>query len=185
MTKPEQTRLIFLLALLAAVAGFAFLLNRDTTAGPPVFNFDAAYSPIAVENPSLRFDLLETVHKAEYKGTHRNIFSATLPPQPPSAADLAREKANSNPPQIQNVPAPIPDVVVDLKFFGYIDEPRKNLRRAFFVNPTGDEIYIAGVGDTLEQRLRVMRIGNDSVELEEISTSRRATVNIVPEDKAQ
>ena len=184
MTKPERTRLIFLFAALVVVAAFAFMLNRDTTAGPPVFNFDAAYSPIAVENPSLRFDLLENVHKAEYKGTHRNIFSATLPP-PVLTPEQIRESQKKFEQPIPTGPPPIPDVVVDLKFYGYVDEPRKNLRRAFFVNNTGDEIYIAGVGDTLVNRLRVMRIGNDSVELEEISSSRRATVNIVVEDKTQ
>jgi len=184
MTKPERTRLIFLLVVLVVVAAFAYLFNRDTTQSAPVFQFEGAYSPIAVENPSLRFDLLSNIHGAEYKGTHRNIFSFTLPP-PVLTAQQIRDAQIKTAPPLPAGPPPIPDVVVDLKFYGYVDEPRKNLRRAFFVNPTGDEIYIAGVGDTLENRLRVMRIGNDSVELEEISSSRRTTVNIVPEEKTQ
>lgn len=184
MTKPERNRLIFLLVVLVVVAGLAYLFRPETTQSAPVLQFEGAYSPIAVENPSLRFDLLSNIHGAEYKGTHRNIFSLTLPPPPLTPQDIDKLKRAAAPP-VPAGPPPVPDVVVDLKFFGYVDEPRKNLRRAFFVNPTGDEIYIAGVGDTLENRLRVMRIGNDSVDLEEISTSRRTTVNIVPEDKTQ
>ncbi len=182
MTKSERTRLGILLAVLAAVGAYSYFSSRDSTAGSAVVNFDGVYSPIDVENPSLRFDLLENAHKAEYTGTHRNIFSATLPPQPPTPAQLKAMQAANNPP-VPSGPPPIPPVVVDLKFYGYVDDPHKNIRRAFFTN--GDEIYIAGVGDTLENRLRVVRIGNDSVELEEISTLRRTTVNIVPDDRAQ
>jgi hypothetical protein len=70
-------------------------------------------------------------------------------------------------------------VQVNLKFYGYVDDPRTGNRRAFFTN--GDDIFIAGIGDTLENRLRVVRIGNDSVELEEISSQRHTTLAIEPD----
>jgi hypothetical protein len=167
---------------LAVVGAYSYFSSRDSSAGPAIVDLSGPYSPIAVENPSLRFDLLENVHKAEYKGTHRNIFSATLPPVPPTAQQIAQMNAAANAQNVLTSPPPPPPVVVDLKFYGYVEDPHKNVRRAFFTN--GEDIFIAGVGDTLEKRLRVVRIGNDSVELEEISTSRRATVNIVPEDRA-
>jgi hypothetical protein len=67
-------------------------------------------------------------------------------------------------------------VQVDVKFYGYIDDPRTGARRAFFTN--GEDIFIAGIGDMLENRLRVTKIGNDTVELMEVSSSRRTTIPI-------
>jgi hypothetical protein len=70
----------------------------------------------------------------------------------------------------------IQPVQVNLKFYGFVDDAHTGARRAFFTN--GEDIFIAGIGDTLENRLRVTRIGNDTVELMEISSSRRTTLPI-------
>lgn len=185
MTKPEQTRLTVLLVILGVVSVFAYYFyDRGTTQGALIFVNDAPYNPIAVENPSLQLFRLKGATKVEYAGTHRNIFSTQLPPRVLTPAEIEANRRNLAPAApVQTGPPPIPPVVVDLKFYGYVDEPRIGLRRAFFTN--GDDIFIAGVGDVLEKRLRVTRIGNDTVELEEISSARHATVNIVPDDRTQ
>ena len=62
------------------------------------------------------------------------------------------------------------------KFYGYAADTRSGKRRAFFTN--GDEVYIASEGDTILTRFRVLRIGNTTSDLEEISTGRRATLSL-------
>jgi hypothetical protein len=175
MTKRESS-LVGVLVVLAVVSGLIYYFNnRDTSSASTAISVEGDYKPIAIENPSLRMDLLEGLQHVEYKGSHRNIFSGTPPPHVPTAQEIAYNKAHEGPPIVPG-PPPIPPVQVDLKFYGYIDDPRTGARRAFFTN--GEDIFIAGVGDTLENRLRVTRIGNDTVELMEVSSSRRTTIPI-------
>ena len=177
MTKPEQTRLTVLFVLLAGAGALAYFSSHHGSSTLPVISIEGSYEPIAVENPSLRMDLLEGLRHVEYTGSHRNIFSETPPPRVPTPEELkkiAQQQRDIAPPT--NVPPPPPPVAVDLKFYGYVDDPRTGARRAFFTN--GEDIFIAGVGDMLENRLRVTRIGNDTVELMEVSSSRRTTVAI-------
>jgi len=174
MSKRERI-LIGVLVVLCAISGLIYYFNtRQTSSASSPISVEGNYQPMAVENPSLRMDLLEGLRHVQYTGSHRNIFSETPPPHIPTPEEIKRAQANA-PPVVQLPPQP-PPVVVNLKFYGFVDDPHTGARRAFFTN--GEDIFIAGVGDTLENRLRVTRIGNDTVELMEISSSRRTTVPI-------
>jgi hypothetical protein len=172
MTKSRRPVMIVLLVVLAILLVYAYYSSREGPVTSVVFSAAGQYQPIAVENPSLRFDLLDRVHKVEYSGRHRNIFNYT----PLQVEQFPQRPGPGGPgtPGYQPQATVIPPVYVNLKFFGYVEDPRTGTRRAFFTN--GEDVFIAGIGDTLENRLRVVRILNDSVELEEISTSRRTAV---------
>nr|HEV7955508.1 hypothetical protein [Candidatus Acidoferrales bacterium] len=175
MTKRERS-LVGLLVVLAAVSGLIYYFNtRETSSAASVVSVDGNYVPMTVENPSLQIDKLEALRHVEYTGSHRNIFSETPPPHIPTPEEVKRAAANA-PPVMPPPPPPPPPVQVDVKFYGYIDDPRTGARRAFFTN--GEDIFIAGIGDMLENRLRVTKIGNDTVELMEVSSSRRTTIPI-------
>lgn len=180
MTKPERTRLMLWLGILAVLIIIAYVVNSGGSKTITGSSAIGPYEPIAVENPNLRLDLIAGSQKVEYSGRHRNIFMETAPPplvpavQKPQALTPAQIAA-----QDPNYKPPPPPIVVNYKFYGYVDDTHGGTRRAFFTN--GEEVVIAGVGDTLENRLRVVRIGNDSVELEEISSLRHTTVNIEPD----
>ncbi len=167
----RRNQYLVLGALLVILAG-AFYWNRD--ASPGLLGDVAAgeaVQPLRIENPSLHLDQLERIRKLEYSGTHRNIFSASLPPPPPSAA--ANKPAVTGPP----VPPPPPPVDVSgITFFGMVTDAGSGRRRAFFTN--GDDVFIAAEGDTLLNRLRVVRIGNNTVDVEEISSGRHATLTM-------
>jgi hypothetical protein len=175
MTKRERS-LVGLFVVLAIISGLIYYLNnRETSSASSVISIDGDYRPIAVENPSLRMDLLEGLKHVEYTGSHRNIFSETPPPHIPTPKELDDARKNA-PPVMPPQQAPPPPVQVNVKFYGYVDDARTGARRAFFTN--GEDIFIAGIGDMLENRLRVTRIGNDTVELMEVSSSRRTTIPI-------
>jgi|SRR5882724_9505694 len=174
MSKRERL-LVGVLVVLIAISGLIYYFNnRGTPSASASISIDGAYHPISVENPSLRLERLESLHHVQYTGSHRNIFSETPPPHIPTAKEIADAKAHEPPPIVVQ-PQVLP-VQVNLKFYGFVDDAHTGARRAFFTN--GEDIFIVGVGDTLENRLRVTRIGNDTVELMEISSSRRTTLPI-------
>jgi hypothetical protein len=178
MSKRERM-LLAVFGIVLVISAVWYFRGGDSGSKSLVNSVDAQYEPIPVENPLLRLDLLEGLHKVEYSGQHRNIFSEIAPPPQPTLAqkraaeEAAKQAALNPPPPPPYVPPP---VVVDVKFYGYVEDVKTGSRRAFFTN--GDDVFIAGVGDTLENRLRVTRIGNDTVELEEISSQRHTTLPI-------
>ena len=60
-----------------------------------------------------------------------------------------------------------------MKFFGYGTVPNSLSRRAFFTD--GEDVYIVGEGEVLLNRFRILRIGNASLEYEDITTGLRGT----------
>jgi hypothetical protein len=172
MRKKGET--IVLGVLLAVLAGTVvyFYRSRDSSADapPPPVSVDAKFTPLNVDNPALRLDILKRFLALQYKGVHRSIFSATLPPPPaPPVSKL---------PPAPVVPAGPPPLTVDAKYFGYVSDFSGTHRRAFFATNNNDDIIIASEGDTLMGRFRVIRLTNTSADVEEVSTGRRATLAI-------
>lgn len=128
------------------------------------------FEPLNVPDPSLRLDLLDRIHKEEYTGTHRNIFSAAPPPPPPSAIKPA--------PIAPPVPTGPPPLEIPVTFYGIVTSIGTGRRQACFANSDGD-VYIVAEGGTLLDRFRVLNIGNNTVNLEEISSGRTTTLTMV------
>jgi hypothetical protein len=159
-----------LLAVLGVLFAYVMYLNVRGPAVSSAPSVDQKFEPLAVENPELRFELLDRLKKMQYSGSQRNIFSATLPP-PPAPPPVAVK------PPPPSAPPPPPPLVVPATFFGYVTDSRTGTRRAFFSE--GEEVFVVGVGDVLMGRFRLVQIGNSTAELEETSSGRRATVTLV------
>jgi hypothetical protein len=171
----RRTQLIILGVLLAVLAGTAFSLIRSRSADdvvPVPVSVDTRFTPVAVDNPALRLDILKRFLALEYKGVHRSIFSASLPPPP--APPVSRVPVNV----VQGPPPGPPPLTVDAKYFGYVSDLGGSHRRAFFATSNNDDVFIAGEGDTLMGRFRVIRITNTTADVEEVSSGRRATLAI-------
>jgi hypothetical protein len=67
---------------------------------------------------------------------------------------------------------------VDAKYFGYVSDMGGSHRRAFFATANNEDVIIAGEGDTLLGRFRVIRLTNTTADVEEVSSGRRATLNL-------
>lgn len=160
----RRTQIIVFAALLVLLA---FVLYRtwsgSSSALPATSSADVKYEPLSVENPSLRLDMLERIRKFEYSGRKRNIFSASLPPPPPPKVRPGKTG-----------PMPPPPLEVPVKFFGYVADMRTGLRRAFFTN--GEDVFIVAEGEVLLSRFRLLRITNNTADVEEIASGRRATL---------
>ena len=174
MTK-QKIEISVLVGLLV-VGALVYFFNRSQIAGGmPRVSADAKFVPLSVQEPQLRLDLLAKLQKEESLSAHRNIFNATPPPPPP--------KPGTNPDGTSKVvgppvPPPIPPVQVPGEFFGYAVRPAPSgTRFGFFKN--GDDVLVVAEGDKFLSNYRLIHIGNDSADVEEISSGRHARVAMV------
>jgi hypothetical protein len=171
----QRIKFIVLTVLLVVLAGvvFNFYRTRYSSAedAPPTVSMDARFTPLGVDNPALRLDILKRFLALEYKGVHRSIFSET-PPPPPAPPPSKQQVVIPGPP-----PGP-PPLTVDAKYFGYVSDFGGSHRRAFFSTPNNEDVIIAGEGDTFMGRFRVVRLTNTTADVEEVSSGRRATLTL-------
>ncbi len=170
----RHKKIIVLAGLAVVLLYLAYRSNRSPEIAPVVSSADETFRPIAVENPALKLDLLNRLKKLQYEGSHRNIFSATA--RPPVSAAAPPPPAVAPPPVAPTGPVGPAPLVIPATFYGFVTDARTGIRRAFFME--GENVYIVAVGEVLLGRFRLVQIGNNSVELEEISTGRRATLTM-------
>jgi hypothetical protein len=171
MTRRNQVALVLLVAVLLLLAYVIYDNVQDPVVTAVTAGAGPGFVPLAVENPALRLDLLEQLKKFQYQGPRRNIFS-TAPLPAPVAPQFA-------PPPVSTTPfqsAGPPPLTIPAIFFGHVTDTRTGTRRAFFSE--GEEVYVLGVGEILLGRFRLMTISNNTAELEELSSGRRATLTM-------
>ena len=175
MTK-QKTEISVLVGLLALGALVYFLNRSQIGGGVPQVSADAKFVPLSVQEPQLRLDLLAKLQKEESLSARRNIFNATPPPPEPTKAEL--EASQHRYPTGPQPPPPAPPVQVPGEFFGYAVRPAPSgTRFGFFKN--ADDVLVVAEGDKFFSNYRLIHIGNDSAEVEEISSGRHARVAMV------
>ncbi len=117
-------------------------------------------------DPTLRFDLLKSSEDVTYKGTGRDIFHSQ-----PAVADIPKPITPDVTPQGPPVPPPPPPI--DLKFYGFAG-PKNGIKRIFLLK--GEDIFLAKEGDIVDRRYKIMRIGPNSVEVQDVLTNNTQTL---------
>jgi len=172
----QRKRLYGLLAVLASLVAVLYYSRTEEPPQPSVLSADTRFTPLSVKEPELRIDLLEQLQKQEYTGSRRNIFIAEALPPPAGAVkpvvEAPRPFVGPRP------PPPPPPVEVPAEFFGYESAAPTGKRVAFFRE--GDNVIVVGEGEMFLNRFRLVRIGNNSADVLEISTGRHANVPLVP-----
>jgi hypothetical protein len=169
----QKTKIAMLAVLmLAAAAVFYYDSKGVSFPGKAVPFALRPYSPLPVENPALQRWKLEASRRTEYKSSGRDLFSQTLPPAP---VRHVPEPVRDPGPQLPVEPPP-PSLPANMKFFGYGTVPNGTSKRAFLSD--GEQVYIVGEGDTLLGRFRILRIGNASLEFEEVGTGKRNSASL-------
>jgi len=171
----NRKQMIVLGVLFVLLGGVAYV-ERDVffgiaTDAPVPESVDQHFAPLDVDNPALRMDILQRFLALEYKGVHRSIFSAVLPP-PPAPPPSKQPVVAVAPAQ----PTGPPPLSVDAKYFGYVSDLGGSHRKAFFAANNNEDIFIAGEGDTLMGRFRVVQLTSTSADVEEVSSGRHATL---------
>ncbi len=169
----KQKRITLLAGLGVLLLYIIYVSNRPSEIAQVVSSADEKFRPIAVENPALKLELLERLKKLQYQGSHRNIFSSVAPPPASAVPPPGIAPPPITAPGGPSGPAPL---VVPATFYGFVTDAQTGMRRAFFME--GENVYIIAVGEMLLGHYRLVQIGNSSVELEETSTGRRATLTM-------
>lgn len=122
-------------------------------------------------DPTLRLELLAASEQTQYQGSGRNIFvsqaeEVVIPrvgASPVTDQQKAQEEAKyQGPPPVPAVP-PIP-----LQFYGFASragEPKKIFLKL------GDDVWVAGEGEIVDRRYKVIRITPTSVEIQDVVNS--------------
>lgn len=119
-----------------------------------------------VENldPTLHLALLAASEQTIYGGSGRNIFVSqpdVVIPQPgANAATDHLQKPAWTPP-----PAP-PQQPIPLKYYGFASKPGEP--KKVFLKLNDDDVFVAGEGEIVNRRYKVIHISNNSVEIQDM-----------------
>jgi hypothetical protein len=137
----------------------------------PSFKRKGGVDPGTID-PKLRLDLLAKVQAVELAPAVRNLFqfgaAAPVVPAvepskiiPKTQAQIQQEQARQNLAPL----GPPPPPPITLKYYGYTAQRADGHKRAFFLD--GDDIFVAAEGELIKKRYKVVRIGVNSVEVED------------------
>jgi len=122
-------------------------------------------------DPTLDLNLLSHSEEIKYEGNGRNIFVAG------SVAKIEKPKRNGTElrtvTQIQAPPSPPPPPPITLKFFGFANKPGET-KKVFLSQ--GEDIFIAGEGDIVDRRYRVLHISPTAVDVEDVINNNRQSL---------
>ncbi len=120
-------------------------------------------------DPTLDLHLLSQSEEIKYAGNGRNIFVLGSRPIEAVKVNPATDKRSATLTAPQ-VPPPPP---ITLKFFGFANRPGEP--KKVFLSQDGD-VFIAGEGDIVDRRYRVVRIAPNSVDVEDVLNNNRQSL---------
>ncbi|HFB98068.1 MAG TPA: hypothetical protein ENJ62_02915 [Bryobacterales bacterium] len=136
-------------------------------------------------DPTLRLDLLAKLQQVRVEGVRRSLFEFGLPPalkkpEPKLSAakieEIKQKQREAIAKRVAAKPAKPPPPPIRLKFYGYISRVHTNETKAFFLD--GDRIFIAGEGDVINKRYKVVKIGAKSAVVEDTRHDHRQTLRL-------
>ncbi|PWU03740.1 MAG: hypothetical protein C5B51_18365 [Terriglobia bacterium] len=137
-------------------------------------------------DPTLRLDLLAKLEQVEPPGSGRNLFQVGPPPKKEEPlkgkepiVPLAAKKEDTKPAEPPKPPTPPPPPPINLKYYGFSSAPGSTTKTAFFLD--GEDILVAREGETLKRRYRLVRIGVNSVVMEDTDSKRQQTIPLTEE----
>ena len=140
-------------------------------------------------DPTLRLDLLAKLQEVKIEGARRSIFDFSQPPAPkPDPKQVAEAKkpvpsplVKPEDPKPETPAAPVKPQAppIPLKFYGYLSRTAQPAKRAFFMD--GDEIHVVSEGDMVKKRYKIVRIGVNSVVVEDTQFGQQQTLPLLEE----
>jgi hypothetical protein len=124
-------------------------------------------------DPTLRTDILLASQKIDYAGGKRNIFIDEPLPPPKPVTDVRSHNTPQPPPLVVEVPKP----AMPLKYDGFSSRPGEP-KKAFLQN--GENIFVAGEGDVVDRRYRILKITNNFVLVEDVLNNYQQTITLTP-----
>ncbi len=181
-----------LLMVLAAYAVFSLLARPQTpaAAAAPVTTSGVRKQPVrrpastktaqpAEENldPTLRLSMLNASEGVKYEGTGRNIFrSQADEPAKPAVTPMTDKRGKPTPTPVP-VYTPPPPPPIPLRFYGFANNSGEAKKKIFLSE--GDNIFIAEEGQVIDRRFRVVKVGKNSVEIEDLLNNNTQSIPLI------
>jgi hypothetical protein len=118
-------------------------------------------------DPTLKLDMLASSEQTMYEGNGRNIF-VSEPDPVKIVAPIAPPNTDAQAQNNYHLPSPPPPTPIPLKFFGFaskVGEPKK-----IFLSQ-GEDVWVAGEGEIVNRRYKVLHIAPNSVEMQDVVNS--------------
>lgn len=140
-------------------------------------------------DPTLRTDLLAKLDAIRVEGGSRSLFDFAQAPPPPKPKGPPEPKIipkpfGPQPPPTEAAkvePPKPPPTPIPLKFYGFISPVRTKVKRAFFLD--GEDIIVASEGELIKRRYKVVRIGINSVVMEDVEQKHQQTIPLTEEQQ--
>jgi hypothetical protein len=145
---------------------------------------DDPLDPMQVD-PTLQLDLLAKVQGVSAEGGSRNLFQFSTPPPPPAppAPKTPEPKIVPKPAEVaQSLSTPAvkpPPPPINLKYYGFSTVRNGGAKTAFFLD--GEDVLVATEGQLVKRRYKVVRIGVNSVVMEDIEAKSEQTLPLTQE----
>lgn len=160
----RQKVLLGAVAGLGLVAALLFLFQRG---GPVVGQAPPSPRTALAEGQVQRVGLDRIgVRREEIEVGRRDIFDFGRPPAPPEPPQPPPTAAAIPTPIPEPTPTPLPPLTV--KYMGSL-EAKKGIKVAFFLTDKR-EVLEGQVGETVMNRFRVVKIGLESVDIQEVGS---------------
>jgi hypothetical protein len=116
-------------------------------------------------DPTLQLKLLAATEAIKYEGSGRNIFISQAEDVkiPTVIGPAATDHKTGGP--TYTPPAPAPATPIPLKFFGFASRPGEP-KKIFLIK--GDDTFIAGEGEIVDRRYKVVKISPASVDIQDV-----------------
>jgi len=182
----KQTTWAAVLGVVAIIALAYQFLPMLTGASSPASNAEAAAPNVARVtahpggkpgkkareeslDPTLKLDLLSTSEQTQYEGNGRNIFVSQSEieiqkPKGPGVTDHQQQQAQ----ETYHPPAAPAQIPIPLKFFGFANTPGE--AKKIFLSE-GEDVWVAGEGEIVNRRYKVIRISPTSVQIQDVVNS--------------
>jgi hypothetical protein len=125
-------------------------------------------------DPTLHPEWMAKAENTVYSGTSRNIFDKnSLAPVQVAAIEKPIASARTGPVIPSGPPPPPP---IDLKFYGFAK--RQSGHKLIFLMH-GEDIFIAGPGDIVDGRYKVIQVNDSSVVIEDLAYNNQQTLPLL------
>ncbi|MFZ0200597.1 MAG: hypothetical protein WAL05_15495, partial [Candidatus Sulfotelmatobacter sp.] len=119
-------------------------------------------APLSLD-PTLQLQQLSAIEQIKYEGSGRNIFISQADPEIPKP--VAPGQTNPTEVKMYQPPAAAAPPPIPLKFFGFANQPGEP-KKVFLSK--GEDVFIAGEGEIVDRRYKVVRITPNSVEVQDV-----------------
>ena len=123
-------------------------------------------APTRSLDPTLRYDWLKASEDTKYKGAGRNIFRAEVEIPKPIAPVQTQPSQSSRRGRPRRRPS--------ISNFSVLPTSRARPKKIFLSQ--GEDVFIAGEGDIIDRRYRILHITPVSVEVEDVLNNNRQSI---------